>query len=52
MSSRAVRKALKRIQEEEAAKKLNQEPGDEANDVDDDEEEIETKPPYNPFALV
>jgi hypothetical protein len=52
MSSRAVRKALKRIQEEEAAKKLNQEPDDEANDVDDDEEEIETKPPYNPFALV
>jgi hypothetical protein len=53
MSSRAVRKALKRMQEEEAAKKLSQGP-EEAEELEDDEEEERpgTKAPYNPFALV
>jgi hypothetical protein len=51
MSSRAVRKALKRVQEEETAKKLSQGP-EEADEVEDDEEGPGTKAPYNPFALV
>jgi hypothetical protein len=50
MSSRAVRKALKRL---EAQKQLEQQPpkDDPAEDqVEDDEDEIET--PANPFAMV
>lgn len=53
MSSRAVRKALKRLEQEEAAKKLNQESGQ--DDVPEDEEEEEDHParaPSNPFAMV
>ena len=50
MSSRAVRKALKRLEQEEAAKKLNQESAQ--DDVAEDEEEYPARPPSNPFAMV
>lgn len=53
MSSRAVRKALKRLEQEEAAKKLNQgtAKGDAAGDeVEEDEDEATA--PGNPFAMV
>ena len=51
MSSRAVRKALKRLEQEEAAKKLNKESAQ--DDVSEDEEEDHpARPPSNPFAMV
>ena len=53
MSSRAVRKALKRLEQEEAAKKLNQATSkDDAPEEDDEEEDEGARAPSNPFAMV
>ena len=49
MSSRAVRKALKRL---EAQKELQQETTNAAPDDEQEEDEEETRGPSNPFALV
>ena len=51
MSSRAVRKALKRLEAEELRRKLSQ--TDEPEHVEAEEEENEdVKGPSNPFAMV
>jgi len=53
MSSRAVRKALKRLEQEEAAKRLNQATAnDDAPEEDEEEEDEDTRAPSNPFAMV
>jgi hypothetical protein len=53
MSSRAVRKALKRLEQEEAAKKLNQATAnDDAPEEDDEEQDDDARAPSNPFAMV
>jgi hypothetical protein len=49
MSSRAVRKALKRL---EAQKGLQQETTNEISEEEEEEEEMETSGPSNPFAMV
>ena len=50
MSSRAVRKALKRMEAEKGLEKETQK--DVHADDEEEEEEEETRPPRNPFAMV